>query len=157
MLLRPATEADRPAIAAMAAEVVAAGEMFVYESAEEVLAYWHDPRGAVWVAQVEGEVRGTYVIKPNQPGRGAHVANAGYMVLESARGRGLGRTMGEHSLQAARDLGFEAMQFNFVVASNADALHLWSELGFAIVGTLPAAFTRPDGERVDAFVLYRRL
>ena len=79
------------------------------------------------------------------------------MTLESARGRGVGRAMGERSLEVARAAGFAAMQFNMVVSSNEDALHLWRELGFDVVGTLPQVFERPDGTRVDAHVMHRLL
>lgn len=155
--LRRATAADEPALRVMAAEVVEAGEMFVFTAVEEVLAYWLDPAGDLWVATEAGAVVGTFVVKANQPGRGAHVANAGYMTLESARGRGVGRAMGERSLEVARAAGFAAMQFNMVVSSNEDALHLWRELGFDVVGTLPQVFERQDGTRVDAHVMYRLL
>jgi len=155
--LRRATAADEPALRVMAAEVVEAGEMFVFTTVEEVLGYWLDPGGDLWVAAEDGEVLGTFVVKPNQPGRGSHVANAGYMTLAAARGSGVGRAMGERSLEVARAAGFAAMQFNMVVSSNEDAVHLWRELGFDVVGTLPAVFERSDGARVDAYVMHRLL
>jgi len=156
-VLRPAREEDQPGLRAIAAEVIAAGEMYAYTTVDGVMGYWNDPRGSCWVAEVQGEILGTYVIKPNQPGRGAHVANAGYMVARAAQGRGIGRAMGEHSLEVGRDLGFAAIIYNMVVATNADAVHLWKELGFKIVGTLPEVFERPSGERVDAYVMHRSL
>ena len=79
------------------------------------------------------------------------------MVSASARGRGVGRAMAEHSLNEARRLGFRAMQFNFVVSTNEDAIHLWKKLGFEIVGTLPGAFKHPDRGYVDAYVMFRAL
>lgn len=155
--LRRATAADRPAIAGMAREVVEAGEMFVFERVGDVLDYWESPGATTYVAELEGRVAGTYVVKPNQKGRGAHVANAGYMVAAEFRRRGLGRRLGEHSLGVARALGFHAMQFNMVVATNASAVRLWEELGFRIVGTVPRVFLRPCGEYADAHVMYREL
>jgi len=149
---------DLEALRRMASEVVAAGAMFVYEDVEEVLGYWLDPRGRCTVAQDErGVVAGTHVVKPNQAGRGGHVANAGYMVAEEFRGRGLGRRLGAHSLEVARALGYRAMQYNFVVASNRSALALWEGLGFRVVGTLPAAFRHDELGLVDAHVMYREL
>lgn len=155
--IRPATPADRDAIAAMAREVVSAGRMFAYEDVQGVLAYWFSAGASIFVARLGGAVCGTYVVKANQPGRGAHVANAGYMVAEAFRGRGVGRAMGEHSLDTARSLGFEAMQFNMVVAENEGAVRLWEGLGFRIVGTLPQVFRVPGGRRVDAYVMHRQL
>jgi len=156
--LRPYEAArDRAALAAMAQEVVDDGEMFVYESVEPVLGYWFEDGGAIWVAERDGEVAGTYVLKPNHEGRGAHVANAGYMVRRRARGSGIGRLLGEHSIEQARRLGYRAMQFNMVVATNAAAVELWKRLGFDVAGTLPGAFRHPARGFVDAYVMYRAL
>jgi ribosomal protein S18 acetylase RimI-like enzyme len=65
--------------------------------------------------------------------------------------------MAEHCLREAGLLGFRAMQFNFVVASNKTALRLWKNLGFSIVGTLPGAFRHTRRGFVDVYVMYRRL
>jgi ribosomal protein S18 acetylase RimI-like enzyme len=74
-----------------------------------------------------------------------------------AEGRGIARRMCEHSLAHARQRGFRAMQFNFVVSTNERAVRLWQSLGFEIVGRLPLAFRRPSGDYVDAFVMFRSL
>ena len=108
------------------------------------------------VAVHEGEVAGTYYIKPNQPGLASHVCNAGFMVDSKVQGQGIGRALGEHSLVEARKLGFKAMQFNFVTTTNKRAVKLWLDLGFSIVGTLPKAFQHRLGF-VDVFVMYRFL
>jgi ribosomal protein S18 acetylase RimI-like enzyme len=79
------------------------------------------------------------------------------MVAPAANGRGVARAMCAHSLAQARERGFTAMQFNFVIASNERAVHLWQRLGFEIVGTLPGAFRHPRVGAVDAFVMYRSL
>jgi ribosomal protein S18 acetylase RimI-like enzyme len=97
------------------------------------------------------------VVKPNQPGRGSHVANAAYAVSERFRGRGLGEAMGRHSLEEARRLGFEAMQFNLVVATNTPAVVLWQKLGFQIQCRLPRVFDHASLGRVDAYVMHRFL
>jgi len=65
--------------------------------------------------------------------------------------------MAEHSLSEARRLGFRAMQFNFVVSTNASAIHLWQQLGFKIVGTLPGAFRHSKLGYVDVYVMFRSL
>jgi len=156
-VIREASGPDDDAIAAMAQEIVEAGDVFVFEAVEDIVAYWRAPGARVFVAEVEGEVLGTYVLKPNQRGRGAHVANAGYMVSAAARGLGLGRTMGEHSIELAKSLGYRAMQFNMVISTNAGAIHLWEKLGFEIVGRLPGAFRHRNEGFVDALVMYRTL
>ena len=79
------------------------------------------------------------------------------MVASDAQGSGVGRSMAQHSLGEARRMGFRAMQFNFVVSTNTPAIHLWKQLGFKIVGTLPDAFRHPERGYVDVYVMYRLL
>jgi GNAT superfamily N-acetyltransferase len=110
-----------------------------------------------YVAEDAGPIVGTYVLKANQVGLGSHVANAGFMVSPAARGVGVGRAMGEHSLAEARRLGYHAMQFNFVVSTNQTAIRLWERLGFRVVGTLPGAFRHRTQGFVDALVMFRSL
>jgi len=94
---------------------------------------------------------------PNQRGPGAHVCNCGYMVAESARGKGVARAMCLHSLDYARQRGYRAMQFNHVVSANTTAVALWKKLGFEIVGTLPKAFNHPVHGYVDSYVMFQTL
>ena len=155
--IREASVDDRSAIKRIAEEVVNDGTVFVFEDPAEVVDFWHQPGGRVFVALQDDKVLGTYVIKPNQPGRGAHVANAGYMVSQAARGLGIGTALGEHSIQIAQELGFDAMQFNMVVATNTGAIHLWEKLGFEAVGRLPRVFRHSEHGPVDALVMYRSL
>ena len=65
--------------------------------------------------------------------------------------------MAEHCLSEARQFGFRAMQFNYVISTNTAAIHLWQDLGFAIVGTLAKAFRHPEKGYVDVYVMYRAL
>lgn len=156
-VLRPYRADDRPALEALAAETVRDGTVFPFEDVAGVLRYWFSPGAHVVVAELEGRVAGTYTVKPNQPDRGAHVANAGYVVGEAARGRGLGFALGEHSLTTARALGYRAMQFNYVVATNATAVRLWERLGFRVLATVPGAFRHPERGFVDVLVFFREL
>jgi len=109
------------------------------------------------VAEKDGRVGGTYILRPNQLGPGSHVANAAFMVASDAQRSGVGRSMAKHCLDEARRMGFRAMQFNFVVSTNTPAIHLWEQLGFKIVGTLPGAFHHPEKGYVDVYVMYRSL
>jgi L-amino acid N-acyltransferase YncA len=160
MHIRPAEPSDAPAIWAILEPIIREGEFFAYRRDlqwDEMDGLWHGPGREVFVVEVDGEVVGTYYIKPNQEGGGRHVANGGYATAKNQRGKGLARAMCLHSLDVARERGFRAMQFNFVVSSNVRAVHLWRSLGFQIVGTLPLAFIRPGGEEVDVFVMHRFL
>lgn len=160
MNLRPADRADADAIWEIFHTVIAGGDTYVFDPAmsrEEAMAYWFRADTHTYVAETDGLVVGTYILKPNQPALGSHVANASFMVSPSARGLGAGRLMGEHCLDEARRLGFRAMQFNFVVSTNEPAVRLWQQLGFNIVGTLPGAFRHSKLGFVDAYVMFRTL
>ena len=119
--------------------------------------YWMRPDNSCFVAEIEGEVVGSYYLRANTGGGGKHVANCGYMVAPSARGKGVARSMCEHSLEEARRRGFTAMQFNLVISSNEVAVHLWQAIGFEVVGRLPQAFESPKHGFVDAVVMFRKL
>jgi GNAT superfamily N-acetyltransferase len=158
--IRQATAADSDAIWDIFRSVVVSGDTYAFDpgiSRDEALAYWLHPSNWRYVAEREGDIVGTYVLKANQPGLGSHVANAAFMVSPRAQGFGVGRAMGEHSLSEARRLGFLAMQFNFVVSTNEIAVRLWQQLGFTIVGTLPGVFRHSQKGFVDAYVMFRSL
>ena len=160
LVVRPAGPEDAAAVLSIAREIVRDGTTYAFlpeASDEQLLGYFLRNGGSNFVATRGGRVVGCYVLRENRGGRGAHVANASYAVAEVARGRGVGRALGEHSLAEARRRGFLAMQFNFVVSTNEGALALWSKLGFRIVGTLPAAFRHPRLGLVDAYVMHREL
>jgi len=161
MMIRGATEADEDAIWSIFHAVVASGDTYAFDpqtSREDALSYWFRPGTHTYVAENdEGRVVGTYVLRPNQPALGSHVANAGFMVSPMARGSGVGRQMAEHCMAEARRLGFRAMQFNFVVSTNEPAVRLWQHLGFEIIGTLPGAFRHTRLGFVDAYVMFKVL
>ena len=158
--IRPATNSDRDAIWKIFHEVVSAGDTYPIDpdmSREDAFAYWFQTGARAFVAEQDRQIIGTYTLHPNQSGSGAHVANAAFMVPSVARGRGIGRAMGEHCLKEARRLGFRAIQFNFVVSSNESAVKLWQKLGMKIVGTLPGAFRHPEKGYVDVYVMFQSL
>jgi len=124
---------------------------------EEALTYWFSAEKETFVWEENGAILGTYFLKANQQGGGSHVANCGYVTAAEAQGRGIARAMCLHSLERAKERGFHAMQFNFVVSTNERAVKLWQSLGFEIVGRLPRAFSHPEKNFVDALVMYRFL
>lgn len=156
----PATTEHSDALWEIFHDVVSKGDAYVFEPTtprEEALAIWLDPKVHPFVAISGDRVVGTYLLKNNQPGLGSHVANASYMVAESARGKGIGAAMCRHSLRTAKALGYRAMQFNIVVATNRPAVALWLKYGFTIIGTLPGAYRHADLGYVDAHVMFRDL
>ncbi|QPO13131.1 GNAT family N-acetyltransferase [Thalassospira sp. A40-3] len=160
MQIRPATDNDIPAILEIVAPILRTGDTYAIDSNlsdDDFIAYWMGKDKVTLVAEEDGKIVGTYYIRQNQGGGGSHVCNCGYMTSPAASGRGIARRMCEDSLVRAKDLGYRAMQFNFVIASNAAAVHLWPKLGFEIVGRLPGAFMHPTLGETDALVMYRKL
>ncbi len=158
--IRPAQVSDFEAVWKIFHEVVEAGDTYPIPpgtSMEQMHDLWFAPYMLTYVAEYEGEVLGTYMLKPNQPGLGSHVANGSYMVRSDSRRRGIGKAMAEHSFSEAKKAGFVALQFNLVVATNTPAVNLWKKVGFEITGTIPEAFNHKDLGLVDAHIMYRSL
>lgn len=158
MNLRAYAASDAEGVWQILEPVIRAGETYTLErhlSRQQALQYWL--QSEVWVAEIDGQLAGTYYLKRNQAGGGNHVCNCGYMTSAGFRGQGVAKAMCLHSMQMARERGYRAMQFNFVVASNQAALHLWRKLGFQEVGRIPQAFLHPELGYQDALVLHRFL
>ena len=157
LVIRPAVLQDGDAIWAMLEPVFRAGETYAVDpdiSREASLEYWRS--GRAYLAEAGGAPLGTFYIRENQKGGGDHVCNCGYVTARAAEGRGVARAMLAFSLDEAKRLGFEAMQFNFVLADNIRAVETWRRAGFTEVGRLPRAFRKADGH-VDALILHRFL
>ena len=160
MIIRRAAVADYDALWPLLQGVFRAGDTYAVDpqiSKADALAYWVTQAAATYVADGPDGIVGTYYIKTNQPGGGAHICNCGYILAPSARGQGVARELCKHSQNAARDLGYRAMQFNFVLASNVGAVRLWQQLDFMTLGTIPDAFNHPTAGLVDAHIMYKSL
>lgn len=155
----PAKARDADAIWRMLEPVFRAGDTYAIDrdiSRGAALDYWMGPSQSTFIA-VQGEILGTYYLRRNQGGGGAHVCNCGFVTGPAALGRGVARAMLTHAQQTAKASGFAAMQFNFVVSTNTRAIAIWEGAGFDTVGRLPGAFDHPTMGRVDALVLYKHL
>jgi len=148
--LGPLGRSERADLFELFSEVVAAGDGFPHEpplSEETFRATWVDPVTLAVSARIESaagpSLVGAYYLKPNFVGRGAHIANAGYVVSASHRRRGIGRLLVGDSIRRAPMLGFDALQFNLVFASN-PARSLYEEMGWRVVGRLPRAVEGED-------------
>jgi len=159
--IRPFEPADWPGLWALLEPVFRAGETFPHDPAiteAEAQLAWVEQSQAVMVAvDATCALVGTYYLRPNSLALGAHVANAGYVVAKHCRRQGIGSRLCQHSLQAARRLGFRAMQFNLVVSTNSAGLRCWQRNGFQVVGTLPEAFRHKQLGYVDALVMIQPL
>lgn len=140
--------------------VVKSQETYAFDpdmSFDEAYQLWCRAPLKTFVFEEDGLVLGSYYIKPNGQGPSNHICNCGYMVNESARGKGIARKLCEHSQKVAVELGFEAMQFNSVVSTNEVAINLWQKLGFSIIGTIPLAYRHGTLGYVDSYVMHKKL
>ena len=159
--IREYRESDWPEVLPILQETFRAGDTYAFSpqsTEEQIHRVWIEAPAKTFVArEPDGRIQGTYFIKANQPGLGAHVCNCGYVVTPGAQGRGIAALMCEHSQAQALALGFRAMQFNFVVVTNTRAIRLWERLGFSVVGRLPGAFNHRQLGYVDALVMFKQL
>ena len=156
MSIRPATEADWPAIWPFFIATVEEGETYAYPpglTPEQGRDLWLSDQHVV-VLEEDGRILGTAKMGPNRPAGGAHIGTASFMVSPEARGRGVGRRLGEYAVAWHRAEGFRGIQFNAVVETNTSAVHLWQRLGFTIVGTVPGAFRSPTHGYVGLHVMF---
>ena len=157
---RQATPSDSEPLWEIIKPIIREGSTYVFapdSSKEKMLEFWLAKDKASYVAELEGEIVGTFFLKANQPDGGSHIVNAGYMVALDSKGKGIGKAMAEYSFEEAKRQGYRAMQFNYVVKSNTVAISLWTKLGFEIVGEIPEAFSHPQIGPTSVLVMYRKL
>lgn len=102
---------------------------------------------------------GSFYTKPNYPGRSSHVCNAGFLVTDAARNKGIGRLLGEAYLEWAPKLGYSYSVFNLVYETNVASCRIWDSLGFKRIGRVPKCGnlrSYPD-QLVDAIIYGREL
>lgn len=158
--IREALPSDQDAIWDIIKQVISSGDTYAFSpdsSREKMLDYWCGADKHTYVATIEDEVLGTFVMKDNQIDLGSHIANAGYMASPKASGKGIGKEMGRFSIEEAARLGYKAMQFNLVIKSNERAVALWKKLGFEIIGEIPEAFNHQQLGLTNAYIMYRKL
>ncbi|QSB04226.1 GNAT family N-acetyltransferase [Natronoglycomyces albus] len=163
MHIRDAHAEDWPHMWAFMRPVIEAGETYPYERdrAENVVReFWMNdssPRATLVSVTDDGAITGTAEIHPNQPGQGAHIANAGFIVNAAYTGQGVGRALGNAVLERARSEGYHAMQFNAVVETNSHAVALWHSLGFRTLAVVPDGFNHPTHGLVGMHIMYQKL
>ncbi len=160
MHIRKAIDQDRHEVWEIFTAVIQTGDTYVFAPdtpKEDLDKIWFAPYMETYILEDEGEILGTYVIKPNQIDLGSHIANGSYMVHPKAQGRGIGNLLCEHSLVEAKRFGFKAMQFNIVVSTNKVAVKLWQKHSFEIIGTIPDGFNHLELGYVDAYIMFRKL
>jgi L-amino acid N-acyltransferase YncA len=161
----PATKADWPGIWEIFHDVVQGGDTYSYAedtSEEKAHDMWigagkYGTGALAYVVKDGAKVVGTYSLRRNHYGRGAHVANAGYMVHKDYRGQGIARALCQHSMEEAKRQGCLSMQFNYVVSTNTPAVNLWQAMGFKIIGISPKSYDHKQHGLVDIYIMHRFL
>lgn len=160
MHIRKTSPGDHVVLWNMLAPVFRAGETYAIDpqiNEADALAYWTGADAGSYLIEDQSGALGTYYIKTNQQGGGAHVCNCGFITAPNSGGKGAARAMLGDALTRAKAAGYKAMQFNFVLANNARAIDIWHRAGFDTVGRLPGAFNHPKDGYIDALVMYRTL
>lgn len=140
--------------------VIKTGDTYVFNPStpkNDLKKHWFADYMETYVFEENGEILGTYIIKPNQIDLGNHIANCSYMVNPDAQGKGIGRKLCEHSLKIAKKNNFEGIQFNIVVSTNKGAIELWKKYGFEIIGTTPKGFKHDELGLVDTYIMFKDL
>jgi L-amino acid N-acyltransferase YncA len=117
----------------------------------------HDPgRRPLWVAEADGAVVGWLSLEDFHE-RPAYAATAevSVYVAETARGRGVGRSLMGHVLEQAPRLGVQRL-VALVFAHNEPSLGLFAALGFERWGELPGVAVL-DGVRRSLAIIGREV
>ncbi|WP_299121254.1 GNAT family N-acetyltransferase [uncultured Tenacibaculum sp.] len=159
-MIRKATEKDVDQIWEIFQAVIKTEDTYVFSPKTpktDLQKHWFASYMHTYVFEEEGQILGTYIVKPNQIDLGSHISNASYMVSPKAQGKGIGKKLCEHSLKLAKDIGFIGMQFNIVVSTNKGAVALWKKFGFEVIGITPKAFKHKTLGFIDAYIMYKEL
>lgn len=160
MNIRKATETDIDQVWEIFSEVIEKGDTYIFHPdtpKKDIKKHWFADYMETYVIEQNGQILGTYIIKPNQIDLGNHIANCSYMVSSKTQGKGIGKKLCEHSLKRAKEMSFEGIQFNIVVSSNKAAVELWKKFGFEIIGTTPKGFRHSELGFVDTHIMYKDL
>jgi ribosomal protein S18 acetylase RimI-like enzyme len=160
ILIRKANSDDMEAIWQIFEKIVQTADTYSFypdTGRQYAIKYWMKEGATPFVAEIDGKIAGTFTIRDNKAGLGSHIANASYMVHPDFQGMGVGKYMASESLEIAKEMGYRAMQFNYVISTNERAVKLWKSVGFEIVGTVPEAFYHKDLGYVPVYIMWRKL
>ncbi len=160
LIFRKASDKDRSLIIDIFEVIIRKGGTYVQSEntpRKELEDYWYQPAHHVYTALLEDEIVGSFWLCENHPDHGAHIANAAYIISPDSSGKGIGRNMAKFSLNEAKNLGFHAIQFNYVIASNIAAVNLWKKVGFEIIGTIPKGFKDVKFDYSDVYIMHKAL
>ena len=156
MIIREYHKEDIPDMIRIWNEVVEDGVAFPQEEflSEETGEAFFAGQSYCGLAEEDGKVLGLYILHPNNIGRCGHICNASYAVSRELRGRHIGEALVRDCIEKGKEKGFQILQFNAVVASNASARHLYEKIGFKQLGRIPGGFRMKDGSYEDICPYY---
>lgn len=160
MKLRATSDQDHNVLWSMLKPVFRSGDTYAIDpeiTQKDAIAYWTGADAGSYILSDETGALGTYYLKTNAQGGGAHVCNCGFITAPASRGKGAARIMLDDALKRAKECGYKAMQFNFVLSNNTRAIDIWTRAGFDTVGRLPNAFDHPNDGMIDALVMFKTL
>jgi len=159
MIIREYLPEDMNAIISIWNEVVEEGIAFPQEECLDIESgtAFFASQSYTGVAEIDGKIKGLYILHPNNVGRCGHICNASYAVASDARGNHIGEKLVLDCLRKGKELGFRVLQFNAVVESNIHARHLYERLGFTQLGTIPGGFRMKDGHYENICPYYHEL
>ncbi|UWG98149.1 GNAT family N-acetyltransferase [Dehalobacter sp. DCM] len=159
MIIREFQNADVPAMVAIWNHVVDEANAFpqMEKLTEGDANEFFASQTFTGVALLDDNIVGLYVLHPNYIGRCGHIANASYAVDRTFRGLHMGEELVRHSIKMGRKSGFQLLQFNAVVSTNAGAIHLYEKIGFHRVGVIPKGYLNGYGNYDDIIIYYIEL
>jgi RimJ/RimL family protein N-acetyltransferase len=144
--VRPATDADRLALATLMAAVAEERDGIATEppvNIEARAASFH--LEGSFVAEASGEIVGSLHVEPNRFGYG----ELGMMVARPWRGRGVGTALMNAAIDWAREQGLHKLSLS-VFPHNAAGIALYRKFGFVEEGRRVKQFRRASGELWDS-------
>jgi ribosomal protein S18 acetylase RimI-like enzyme len=117
--IRPLREGEHPPI-----------DLLLLADPSEELVRSYIKRGQCWIAKVDNEVVGVYVLLETRP---ETVELVNVAVREDMQGKGIGKKLVLHAVETARQLGFRTMELG-TGNSSIGQLGLYQKCGFRIVG-----------------------
>lgn len=157
IILKEHCESDIPALAKMWNKIVEEGCYFPDEKqfSDAEAKEFFGSQTSTTVAFLNGGIVGFYILHPNTPDkRRCHIANASYGVKSGLKGKGIGRKLVVDSLHKAKERGFYGLQFNAVVDTNKNAMHLYESIGFERQGYIKNGFRLKDNSLTGIYIYY---
>src|SRR3989338_10015142 len=154
------TDSERKELYELFLEIIKEGDSYPHTlqySFDDFLGYFFPKGSKVLICKKGKEIAGGFYLKTNFAGNSSHIANCGYIVGKEYRGQKIGFHLGKCSIDIAKEMGYRGIIFNLVFKENKPAVNLWQKLGFKIIGTIPNAIKKSDGNFQDGYIMFINL